>query len=151
MPNGFMEYGYDKFVFRVDQACLYSQDEFWVRDEGGGLFTVGATDFLQINAGDVAFLELPEVGLELKAGEEAGIMETIKTTVKILTPLSGKVKMINAALEDEPELVNSDAYGEGWIMKVEASGWEAERESLLTSAEYYPFMEQKIKALLKGS
>ena len=149
MPNGFMEYGYDKFVFRVDQRCLYHDSELWIREEGGQ-FTVGATDFMQINAGDVAFLELPEAGMQITAGDEVGVIETIKTTVKLIAPISGVIKMVNTALEDEPELINSDAYGEGWIMKIEASNWESDREILLTAAQYYPVMEQKIKQALKG-
>lgn len=149
MPNGFMEYGYDKFVFKVDQRCRYHETELWVRDEGG-VYTVGATDFLQMNAGDVAFLELPEAGLQVKAGDEVGVIETIKTTIKIVAPISGTIKMVNTALEDEPDLINSDAYGEGWIMKIEAADWEGEKESLISATQYYPIMEAKIKEALRG-
>lgn len=144
MGNGFMEVTYDKFTFRVDRSCLYHPDECWAREEGG-LIVVGVTDFLQTSAGDVAFLEPPEVGAEIAQGGEAGVLETIKTTVTLISPVSGAVKEVNQALEDDPQLINSDAYGEGWIMKIEPSNWEEEKKRLMTPEEYFPVMEEKIK------
>ncbi len=144
MNNHFMEYSYDKFEFKVDKRCWYHDSEFWVREESG-LFIVGATDFLQTNAGDVAFLELPEAGMDVTAGDEVGLMETIKTTVVIVAPLSGNIKRVNQVLEDEPGLVNSDAYGDGWIMMIEATNWEAEKADLIDAEAYYPIMEKNIK------
>lgn len=149
MPNGFMEYGYDKSIYRVDRSCFYHESELWIREEGK-LLAVGATDFLQINAGDMVLVELPDVGRFLQAGDQAGVLETARTTIKLIAPVSGRVKMVNSVLVEEPELINSDAYGEGWVMRLEASNWEKEKESLMKPAEYYPIMESKIKEVLKS-
>lgn len=147
MGEQFTEVTYDKFTFRVDNSCLYHQGETWAREEEG-LIVVGVTDFLQTNAGDVAFLEAPEVGTELTQGGEAGIIETIKTTVTLISPVSGTVKEINADLEGQPEKINSDAYGEGWIMKIRPSDWNGEKGNLLTPEAYFPIMEIKVKEAL---
>ena len=149
MGNDFMEVTYDKFTFRVDNSCLYHPNETWAREEDG-LIVVGVTDFLQTNSGDVAFLEAPELGAELAQGSEAGIIETIKTTVALIAPVSGTVEEVNTSLEDEPEKINSDAYGEGWIMKIKPSDWESEKGSLLSPEAYFPLMEVKVKEALEN-
>lgn len=149
MGQDFMEFTYDKFTFKVDKNCMYNSNETWAREEDS-LIIVGVTDFLQTNAGDVAFLEAPEVGAELAQGGEAGIIETIKTTVTLISPVSGVVEEINSNLENEPELINSDAYGEGWIMKIRPAAWEDEKGNLLTPDAYYPVMEVKVKEALEN-
>jgi glycine cleavage system H protein len=146
--NGdYKEVTYDKFTFKVDQSCLYHPNETWAREEYG-LIMVGVTDFLQINSGDVAFLEAPEVGAELVQGGEAGIIETIKSTVTLISPVSGMVEEVNTSLGDEPELINNDAYGAGWIMKIKPANWAAEKDNLLSPDAYFPIMEEKVKKTL---
>lgn len=147
MSGDYKEVTYDKFTFKVDQSCLYHPNETWAREEEG-LIVVGVTDFLQTNSGDVAFLEAPEVGAELTQGGEAGIIETIKTTVALISPVSGTVAEVNSALEDAPELINSDAYGAGWIMKIKPANWAAEKNNLLSPEAYLPIMEEKVKQVL---
>jgi glycine cleavage system H protein len=147
MSGDYKEVTYDKFTFKVDQSCLYHPNETWAREEDG-LIVVGVTDFLQTNSGDVAFLEAPEVGAELAQGGEAGIIETIKTTITLISPLSGTVTEVNPSLADAPELINSDAYGAGWIMKIKPSNWAAEKDSLLSPDAYFPIMEEKVKQVL---
>ncbi len=149
MGQDFMEFTHDKFTFRIDKSCLYHSDETWARDEGG-LIVVGVTDFLQTNAGDVAFLEAPELGIELTQNGEAGIIETIKTTITLLSPVSGIVQEVNTSLEDEPQLINNDAYGEGWIMKIKPTNWESEKANLLSPEAYYPIMQNKVKEALEN-
>jgi len=144
MGQDFMEVTYDKFTFRVVKGYFYHSGECWAREEEG-LVIVGVTDFLQTNAGDVAFIELPEVGAEVVQGGEAGVIETIKTTVTLISPASGTIQEVNTALEDEPQIINSDPYGEGWIMKISPSEWDKNKEQLMDADSYFPVMEEKIK------
>lgn len=142
---GYLEFTYDKFVFRVREDYLYHKDECWVRQEESGLVTVGITDFLQKTGGDVAFVELLEAGGEVKQGGEMGALETIKTTMALLAPVSGVIKEVNGILEDEPQQINLDPYGEGWIYKIEPADWAGEKQELMDAKTYFPLMEAKIK------
>jgi len=139
-----MEATHDKFVFKVKKGYLYHPDECWTKEDGG-LVTVGITDFLQKTTGDVAFLELPEVGTEIFQGGKAGVIETIKATVNLISPVSGVVKELNGALEEDPQIINTDPYGAGWLFKLASSNWEAEKNALMKAEEYFPLMEEKIK------
>jgi glycine cleavage system H protein len=142
--DDFMEVTYDKFTFRVRKDYWYHPEECWAK-ESGGLVLVGVSDFLQKVVGDVAFLELPEAGAELTPGGEAGTMETIKTTVALISPVGGTIQEVNGELDENPQLVNTDPYGVGWIFKVAPRNWEADRKSLLNAEAYFPKMEEKIK------
>ncbi len=144
MDQDFMEVMYDKFVFRVKKGYLYHAGECWAKEEDG-IVTVGLTDFLQKTAGDVAFLEAPEAGAEVAQGGDAGVIETIKTTVTLVSPASGVILEINAALEDSPQLINTDPYGEGWVFKLKPADWEKDKKALMNDAAYFPMMEEKIK------
>lgn len=141
----FTEVTFDKFTFRVMHGYLYHPGECWVREEGSRL-VVGLTDYLQTSAGDVALVELPEPGQEVVAGQEVAVIETIKTTVRVQSPVSGTVVEVNTALEEDPQAINQDAYGQGWLFCVEPSRWEEERASLMDAQAYLPVMEAKIKA-----
>lgn len=144
MADNFFEVQYDKFIFKVDRNCFYHTKECWARQEGDAV-VVGITDFLQKTAGDVAFVELPETGALLLQGGDAGIVETIKTTVTLASPLSGEVSEINSALEDEPQLMNTDPYGAGWLFKLKPSRWEEEARELMNAEAYLPIMKKKIE------
>ncbi len=144
MSEDFMEVTFDKFVFRVTKSYLYHPEECWAKEENG-LIRVGVTDFLQKTVGDVAFFTLPSAGKEIEMGGFAGTMETIKTTIDLVSPVGGTIREVNPALEDNPQLVNLDPYGEGWVMKVAPSNWEDDREKLLSAASYFPLMDEKIK------
>lgn len=96
----------------------YIASHEWVRVEGDGTVTVGVTDYAQDALGDVVYVELPEVDVVLAAGDEAGVVESVKAASDIYTPLSGTVIAVNSTLEDAPEQVNSDPYGEGWFFKL---------------------------------
>lgn len=96
----------------------YIASHEWVRVEGDGTVTVGVTDHAQDALGDVVYVELPEVDVVLSAGDEAGVVESVKAASDIYTPLSGTVIAANSALEDAPEQVNSDPYGDGWFFKL---------------------------------
>lgn len=96
----------------------YIASHEWVRVEGDGTVTVGVTDHAQDALGDVVYVELPEIDVVLSAGDEAGVVESVKAASDIYTPLSGTVIGVNSTLEDAPEQVNSDPYGEGWFFKL---------------------------------
>ncbi|KUG03951.1 glycine cleavage system h protein [hydrocarbon metagenome] len=145
--GNYIELTWDKFTFKVDKTCYYDTNDFWVR-ETEGLLVVGISDYLQTHAGDIAFIELPAEGQKVQAGDEIGTIETIKQTVAIITPVSGTISQVNSNLEEEPELINNDAYGEGWIFKLEPAEWESDQSRLMAAADYLPVMENKIKAEL---
>jgi glycine cleavage system H protein len=145
MAADIFEATYDKFVFRARNGYLYHPEECWAKEEGQ-LITVGVTDFLQRTVGDVVFLELPKVGEELTRGGYAGTIETIKTTITLISPIAGRVKEINGGLEEDPQAINADPYGEGWLFKATPSKWEVDQKELMDARTYFPKMESKIKA-----
>jgi glycine cleavage system H protein len=136
----FLEAIVDKFAFKVATDRLYTEDHLWVKLEDG-LARIGVTDYLQQTSGDVAFAEPMDKGTALTPGDELANVETMKTTLAIPSPLSGVIKSVNSRLEDEPELVNQDPYGAGWLVELEAYNWEAEKESLLEASAYYKQMK----------
>lgn len=95
----------------------YSKDHEWARPEGP-LYAVGISDYAQDQLGDVVFVELPEKGRKLKPNEDFGSVESVKAVSELFIPLGGEVVEINTRLEDSPELVNSDPYGRGWMVKI---------------------------------
>jgi glycine cleavage system H protein len=113
----------------------YASTHEWARLEEDGSVTVGITDHAQDALGDVVFVELPEVGTDLHAGQEAGVVESVKAASDVYAPISGKVIAINAALEDAPETINSDPYHGGWFYKIEPTD-TAELDDLLSAEDY---------------
>jgi len=99
----------------------YTKTHEWLTVDGKTV-TIGITDFAQAQLGDVVFLELPSVGRKLETGEAFGVVESVKAASDLYAPVSGHVTAVNEKLTATPELVNSDPYGEGWIMKVDISG-----------------------------
>jgi len=121
----------------VPEDLHYSKDHEWVRVEGD-LAVVGITDYAQNSLGDVVYVELPKAGEEFAANESFGSVESVKAVSEVFSPISGKVAEVNESLNDEPEKVNGDPYGEGWMIKVRMSS-PGEVDSLLTAAEYEDF------------
>ncbi len=113
----------------------YASTHEWARLEEDGTVTVGITDHAQHALGDVVFVELPEVGTVLGVADEAGVVESVKAASDIYAPLTGKVIDINALLEDNPEMVNSDPYNEGWFYKLLPED-VGELEDLLSADDY---------------
>ncbi len=139
MP-GFLEVTVDKFTFKVATDCLYTDGHLWVRWEDG-LARIGLSDYLQQSSGDVAFAEPEPAGTELAPGDDLGSIETIKVNLVLPSPVSGVIKEVNPALEDAPELVNQDPYGEGWLVLVEATDWQTDRANLLDPETYFELMK----------
>jgi glycine cleavage system H protein len=131
----YLETSYDKFTFRVRIGYRYSEDDLWARRDDG-LVTVGVTDYMQRRSGDVAFVELPAVGQQVIAGEAGAMLETIKVAQDLASPLSGTVAAVNEALDERPELVNEDPYGEGWLFQIIPDDPAAIDRDLL-DAEFY--------------
>ena len=112
----------------------YTKDHEWVKLEGN-VATIGITDFAQSELGDIVFVDVDTVDDDLNAGEVFGSVEAVKTVSDLYLPVSGKVIEFNEKLEGEPELVNTDPYGKGWIVKVELSEG-ADQSELLTAEQY---------------
>ncbi len=110
----------------------YTAEHEWVRRTGDDTARVGITDFAQSALGDVVFVQLPDVGTELTAGESFGEVESTKSVSDLYAPVSGKVSAVNSDLESSPQLVNSDPYGAGWLLDVQVSD-VAELESAISS------------------
>ena len=112
----------------------YTEDHEWVKVDGD-IATIGITDHAQSELGDIIFIEFPEVNNRIEKTEPFGTIEAVKTVADLFAPISGKILEINEALEDSPELVNSDAYGEGWVVKVSVDN-PNELKELLSSENY---------------
>jgi glycine cleavage system H protein len=110
----------------------YTATHEWI-DLEGAKATLGITDFAQAQLGDVVFLELPKLGTKVALGESFGVIESVKAASDLYSPAAGTVVEVNERLTENPELVNKDPYGEGWLVKLEVEG---EPQGLLTEAEY---------------
>ena len=121
----------------IPEDLHYSKDHEWVRVEGDAA-VIGITDYAQNSLGDVVYVELPKPGEEFAANESFGSVESVKAVSEMFSPVSGSVVALNEALADEPEKVNGDPYGEGWMIRVRLSN-PGEVDSLLTAAEYEDF------------
>ncbi|WP_394191751.1 glycine cleavage system protein GcvH [Pseudoalteromonas atlantica] len=119
----------------IPSELKYASSHEWVRNEGDGTFTVGISEHAQELLGDMVFVELPEVGDEVDAGEDCAVAESVKAASDIYAPISGEIIAINEELEDAPETVNNDAYGDGWLFRIKASD-ESELENLLDAEGY---------------
>jgi glycine cleavage system H protein len=108
----------------------------------GDVATIGITDYAQKELGDVVFVELPQVGSELEAGDELGSIESVKAVSELFSPVSGKVVEINEALADNPALVNTDPYGDGWMIRIHVSD-ATEVDELMTAEEYEEYIEKE--------
>ena len=124
----------------VKESLLYSEDHEWVRKEDDFL-VIGVSDFAQEELGDIVFVELPKVDEEFESGDSFGVLESVKAVSDTFIPVSGKIVEVNEVLFDQPELINDDPYGEGWLIKVEAEDL-AELDELLSAEEYADFIEE---------
>ena len=122
----------------VPEELQYTRSHEWVRTEGDTA-TIGITDHAQDELGDVVFVELPEVGATFDAGDSFGTVESVKAVSDLYTPVGGEVTEVNEALNDQPEKINEDPYGEGWIVKLSASG----EGDLLSASDYQQFLEEE--------
>ncbi|MEO9946806.1 MAG: glycine cleavage system protein GcvH [Paraglaciecola sp.] len=119
----------------IPTELRYASTHEWVRPDGDGVFTVGISDHAQSLLGDMVFVELPEIGSEVGSGDDVAVAESVKAASDVYAPISGEIVAVNEELEDAPELVNSDAYGDGWLFKIKAE--DPEEVNALLDAEAY--------------
>lgn len=125
---------------QIPAGLKYTKEHEWIKVEGN-IGTIGITAFAQDQLGDVVFVEVPAVGRVLKAHEQFGVVESVKTVSDLYSPVAGKVVAVNEALEGTPELVNSSPYGDGWMIKIELAN-PADVDALLDAAAYEAFTKE---------
>ena len=119
----------------VPENLRYTKEHEWVSEVSANKFRVGITDYAQSALGDIVYIQLPKTGTEVKANAVCGEVESTKSVSEIYAPISGKVVAVNNNLESTPETINSDPYGEGWIVEIEISSTNLE-QTLLSPQEY---------------
>lgn len=126
----------------VPGELKYTKTHEWVRQNEDGMLTVGITDHAQELLGDMVYVELPEPGAKLGAGQDCAVVESVKAASDVYSPVAGEVVEVNAALADTPELVNQDAFGEGWLFKLRPGAAE-DVGTLLDAAAYQQLVESE--------
>ncbi|MGS0673680.1 glycine cleavage system protein GcvH [Shewanella sp. 0m-4] len=126
----------------IPAELKYASSHEWIRKEEDGSYTVGISEHAQELLGDMVFVELPEVGDDVSAGEDCAVAESVKAASDIYAPLSGEVIAVNEALEDSPELVNSDAFGDGWFFRVMPTDL-TELDNLLDAEGYQAVIDEE--------
>ncbi len=121
---------------------MYTREHEWLRREDDGGVTIGITDHAQSALGDLVYVELPEVGRELDVGGDMAVVESVKAASDVFAPISGTVVGVNEALGDDPEKINADPYGDGWIIKLKLSG-EFDNGELLTPDDYQSLLDEE--------
>lgn len=124
---------------KFDDSVKYAKNHEWAREEDGGL-VVGISDYAQDSLGDVVFVELPEVGDTYEQGETFGVVESVKAASDIYMPVAGEVTAVNEELGAQPDKVNKDPFGEGWLVKITPSD-SSQLDSLMSPAEYKTYTE----------
>lgn len=122
---------------------LYTKEHEWVRVENGDA-TIGVTHHAQEQLGDIVFVELPETGSRIAAGDSLGSVESVKAVSDVYAPVGGEVVEVNALLSEKPELINQDPHGEGWIAKIRLSN-KAELDGLLSADDYEAYLAEESK------
>jgi glycine cleavage system H protein len=144
MSAGFLDATVDKFILRVKIGLMYSRDHVWVEVGERGC-SLGITDYAQRKDGDIVFLELLPTGRVVEAGNPVALYETIKAALEVAAPFDCEVVEANQALNERPELMNEDPYGEGWVARVEPVN-RGDLEALLSPEEYFELMKEEAGA-----
>jgi glycine cleavage system H protein len=143
MPE-YDELSVDKFIFRFDKSCFYSEEGVWARAEGDYV-RMGLSDYAQQRSGDVAFIELKPAGARLAFGDEAAVIETIKVNIILGSPTSGEVAAVNSVLDASPEIINQDPFGEGWMLLIKPDAWALDQARLLDSQAYFEWVKKQVE------
>jgi len=125
----------------IPQELFYAKTHEWV-SLSEGVATVGITDFAQSQLSDLTFVELPEVGTDLAAGDEAAVVESVKAAADVYAPVAGEVIEVNSELEDAPELINQDAFGAGWLFKLKMAD-ESDVDIMMDAGSYEELCPQE--------
>jgi glycine cleavage system H protein len=134
--------GTEEAYVEFPEELRYTREHEWALDEGGRRVRVGITDYAQDALGDVVYVDVPETGTQVRAGETFGEVESTKSVSDVYSPVSGVVVERNPLLEERPELVNEDPYGEGWMIVVEMSDPDEWDGDLVDADDYKAFVEQ---------
>ena len=126
--------------FRIVDGLFYTKEHLWVKAEGDDAI-IGITDYGQHQLGDVVYVELPQVDSDVESGDKVASVESVKAAIDIFSPLTGKILSVNEDLKEDPSLVNTDPYGEGWIYEMKMSD-PSELEDLMTSDDYRAYIEE---------
>jgi len=127
--------------YEIPEDLYYSKDHEWARIEDD-LAVVGITDYAQKSLHEIVYVELPSEGMELKQMDSFGTVESVKAVSEIFSPVSGEVVQVNQALEESPELVNKDPYGEGWIIKIRLNDLEGDLKNLMDAKQYADYLKK---------
>ncbi|SIO03503.1 glycine cleavage system protein GcvH [Salinivibrio sp. ES.052] len=119
----------------IPSELKFTATHEWIRPEGEGLFTIGISDHAQALLGDMVFIDLPDEGDTFDAGDDCAVAESVKAASDIYAPISGQVMAVNEELDSNPELLNSDPYGDGWLFQIQATD-ESEIDALLDAQDY---------------
>ena len=122
----------------IPKNLFFTKDHEWARVENN-IVTIGITDFAQSELGDIIFVEFPEIGDMVDVGSSAGTIEAVKTVTDIFSPVKGKIIEINNGIDNSPEVMNTDPYGDGWLMKIELTDKDCSNE-LMSPSEYESFV-----------
>ena len=125
----------------IPEDLLYTNDHEWIRVQDD-VITIGITEYAQEQLGDVVYVELPDEGQEIEAEDAFGSVESVKAVSEIYSPIGGKVSEVNELLEDSPEKVNTDPYGDGWMVQLEAADLSA-LDSLMSPEEYEKYLSEE--------
>lgn len=117
----------------------YTSEHEWLRQEEDGTVTIGITDYAQSSLGDLVYVELPEVGQEVDSGNDMAVVESVKAASDVYAPVSGSVVAVNESLADDPETINSDPYGDGWLVRIEPGEDGVET---MSPDEYQQFIDE---------
>jgi glycine cleavage system H protein len=128
----------------IPSDLKYTKSHEWVRQASNGTMEIGITDHAQSALGDLVFVEVPDVGRALSAGEACAVVESVKAASDVYSPLAGKVIANNGALSGKPELLNEDPYGAGWLFRLESSG-PLNAASLMSASAYESFLAEEAK------
>ena len=121
---------------------LYTKDHEWLRREDDGTVSIGITDHAQAALGDLVYVELPEVGQDVTEGGDMAVVESVKAASDVYSPIDGIVAAVNDVLADDPETINTDPYGTGWIVKITPSG-DIDESALLTPDQYQALLDEE--------
>ena len=121
---------------------LYTSEHEWLRREDDGSVTVGVTDHAQAALGDLVYVELPEVGQDVDSGGDMAVVESVKAASDVYAPIDGNVVAVNEALADDPEMINADPYGDGWIVRLQPNG-DFDESALMTQDDYQSLLDEE--------
>lgn len=138
-------YKKDKFVFRLpmNDNLYFIENDCWAYIEGN-IATIGITDFAQQSLGDIMFFEPPKIDNDITQFDEVGCLESSKATLEIVSPVSGKVIAVNTNLDEYPEYINDNPYEKGWLVKIELSDFEEDKELLVKDKDYFEILKRKV-------